>query len=80
MTTLEEARSAKEKIKRRLLLNFNRVSRPPVNFVGISKDAEGHFVSIGMERPPTPAESAELRETCDGVRVKYQIVGTISAL
>ncbi len=77
MSTLDEARAAKGKVKKQLKDTFNGSSSP---MVGISKDKEGYFVSVGLERQPTPAECTKLPQECDGVRVKYKVTGPIVAL
>lgn len=80
MSTIEEARKAKAKVARQLMRSFNDAARSPVNGVGISKDKEGYFVAVGLERQPTPEETRDLPQECDGVPVKYKVVGPIVAL
>lgn len=80
MTTLDEARKAKTKVARQLMRSFNDAARSPVNGIGISKDREGYFVAVGLERQPTPEETRALPQECDGVPVKYKVVGPIVAL
>ena len=76
MSTLDEARNAKVKVKKQLKDTFNGVAPP---MVGISKDKDGYFVSVGLERQPSPADCAKMPQECDGVRVKYKLVGPIVA-
>jgi len=79
MATLDEARKAKNKISKLLMNAFNTASRGPVNSVGISKDKDGFFVSVGLERQPSPEECKKLPQECDGVTVKYKVTGPIVA-
>lgn len=80
MSTIDEARKAKTKVARQLSRSFNDAARSPVNGIGISKDKEGYFVAVGLERQPTPEETRDLPQECDGVPVKYKVVGPIVAL
>lgn len=77
MSTLDEARKAKEKVSRQLTRCFNAAAQSPVSSVGVSKDKAGYHVAVGLERQPTPAETKNLPMECDGVPVKYKVVGPI---
>jgi hypothetical protein len=80
MSTREEAQAAHKKLSDSLLRNFNGASRLPVNGVGIGNDGDGYHVQIYLEREPTNKEAERLPRACDGVRVKYQVIGPIVAL
>jgi hypothetical protein len=72
MTTLEQTRLAKEKLVKQLMDGVTS------NAVGISKDEEGYFVSVGLVQEPE--KGVILAESCDGVRVKYKVIGRIRPL
>lgn len=78
-TTLDDARKAKFKVVKELSAAFNDAARSPVNAIGLSKDKDGYYVSVGLERQPSAAECANLPQDCDGVRVKYKVTGPINA-
>jgi hypothetical protein len=78
MTTIEQARAAKQKLAKQLMGSFNGAASP-VNSVGLSRDQDGYYVAVGLERQPTSAENAKLPKKCDGVTVKYSVNGPISA-
>lgn len=78
MSTIEQARAAKEKLSKQLMGSFNGAASP-VNSVGLSRDQNGYYVAVGLERQPTPAEDAKLPKKYDGVTVKYNVNGPITA-
>ncbi|HYD19025.1 MAG TPA: hypothetical protein VEF76_11150 [Patescibacteria group bacterium] len=80
MSTLDEARRAKGKVGKLLSHTFNNAAQNPVNSIGISRDKDGFFIAVGLERQPTPEETRNLPRECDGVAVKYKITGPIVAL
>lgn len=79
MATLDATRKAQSKISKQLIESFNTASQPLVNSVGISQDMDGYHVSVGLERQPTHAERKNLPQECDGVAVKYKVIGPIVA-
>ncbi|MFN7114950.1 MAG: hypothetical protein ACK4PK_11405 [Alphaproteobacteria bacterium] len=78
MTTIDQARAAKDKLEKQLMGRFNGAALP-VNSVGLSHDQAGYYVAVGLERQPTAAEDAKLPKKCDGVTVKYSVNGPINA-
>ncbi|MDP2205481.1 MAG: hypothetical protein Q8K65_04175 [Alphaproteobacteria bacterium] len=78
MTTIDQARAAKDKLAKQLMGSFNGAASP-VNSVGLSQDQAGYYVAVGLERQPTAAEDAKLPKKYDGVTVKYSVNGPISA-
>lgn len=79
MSTLDQARAAKKKLAKELMGSFNGAASP-VNSVGLSRDQDGYYVAVGLERQPTAAENAKLPKKYDGVTVKYSVNGPICAL
>ena len=78
MTTFAQAQNAQKSFEKHLKQHFNAAAGP-VNSVGISRNHEGFYLSVGLERQPTAAENAKLPVRHDGVAVKYKLIGPIVA-